>query len=255
MAGGSQSGIHNQALEKRGNGEIRHPSSVIRHPSFAIRNEKMSVLVPIIRLRYAFAARYRRRRFELVRLLLQCADARGWWLDLGGGAGSYFLETMSAHGRVILLDVDEGALRAARARFPRVQCLLADGQALPFKDGALALIFCNSVIEHVPYPERLASEIRRTAQQYFVQTPHAGFPLESHAPVPLPFYRHMPRVVQRWLCSLVGASYAYLSSVNYLSEQDLRRYFPDACILRERAFWLTKSFYVVKGAVGGWDRR
>jgi SAM-dependent methyltransferase len=209
----------------------------------------MALFDPLIRLRYQVTGGFRRRRFEFFWNTLGKNAGSGTWLDLGGGPGSYLLtqlETLpDAVPRVILLDTGESELRDARARFPHIQCVRANGEQLPFCDGAFALVFCNSVIEHVEHPASLAAEIRRTGRHFFVQTPNQDFPLESHSHVPLPFFRRMPRPVQRWMCRAAGASWDYLMSVRYLTESELRSLFPRARILQERTLGLTKSFYAL----------
>lgn len=203
----------------------------------------------LVRHRYEVTDGYRRRRFLFFWENLGRHAGTRWWLDLGGGPGSYLLAELDAMGdnapRVILLDLGESELMDAQRRFPQVQCVRADGEHLPFRDEAFNLVFCNSVIEHVPHPGVLADEIRRTGRRFFVQTPNRGFPLESHSHVPLPFFWRMPRAVQRVMCRLTGAQWEYLMSVRYLTPQELQTLFPGAQLVRERAFGLTKSFYLV----------
>lgn len=45
-------------------------------------------------------------------------------------------------------------------RYPTTD-VVADGQALPFVDGAFDMVFSQSVVEHVPNPFRYASEVQR----------------------------------------------------------------------------------------------
>jgi 2-polyprenyl-3-methyl-5-hydroxy-6-metoxy-1,4-benzoquinol methylase len=108
------------------------------------------------------------------------------------------------------------------------------------------MVVCNSVIEHVAEPALLANEIRRVGSSYFVQTPNARFPVETHSLIPIPFFNQLGvESLKRLLCRLFGADYSYVSSVRYLSEADLRRLFPEAEIIRERVVGMTKSYYVV----------
>jgi ubiquinone/menaquinone biosynthesis C-methylase UbiE len=209
----------------------------------------MSLFAPLIRWRYRVAGEFRRRRFAFFwNTLGQYAGTR-WWLDLGGGPGSYLLTHLEALGngapRVLLLDTDEAELRVAQQRFPNIQCIRANGEQLPFCENAFDLVFCSSVIEHVAHPAVLAAEIRRTGRRFFVQTPNEHFPLESHSPVPLPFFRQLPRTLQWYMCRLAGASWDYIMSVRYVTEEELRAWFPRARVLREHAWGLTKSFYVL----------
>ena len=63
----------------------------------------------------------------------------------------------------------------------------ADAAAgLPFADGEFDLVYCSSVIEHVPPARRaaFAAEIRRVGRGWFVQTPAFSFPLEPHSLLP-----------------------------------------------------------------------
>jgi SAM-dependent methyltransferase len=63
----------------------------------------------------------------------------------------------------------------------------ADAAAgLPFADGDFDLVYCSSVIEHVPPPRRaaFAAEIRRVGRGWFVQTPAFSFPIEPHSLLP-----------------------------------------------------------------------
>ncbi len=203
----------------------------------------------LVQLRYVLSARYRRRRYAYFWQKVGRKVQGGLWLDLGGGPGSYFLSHFPDREKVVLVDLDEPGLRTAQAHFG-VECVVANGECLPFRDHAFACIFCNSVIEHVPHPQALAAEIMRTGQSYFVQTPNGRFPFEPHSAIPIPLYRYLPRALQRLAAKLSGASFEYLASVSYLSVKDLRRLFPSATVERERVLGLTKSFYVFRTDAG-----
>jgi SAM-dependent methyltransferase len=88
---------------------------------------------------------------------------------------------------------------------PFVQADAAAG--LPFPDGAFDLVYCSSVIEHVPRARRaaLAAELRRVGRGLYVQTPARGFPLEPHAL--LPFAHWLPVALRRpyWRLGAQGA--------------------------------------------------
>jgi SAM-dependent methyltransferase len=63
----------------------------------------------------------------------------------------------------------------------------ADAAAgLPFASDQFDLVYCSSVIEHVPPPRRaaFAAELRRVGRGWFVQTPAFSFPLEPHSLLP-----------------------------------------------------------------------
>jgi SAM-dependent methyltransferase len=67
---------------------------------------------------------------------------------------------------------------------PFVRADAAEG--LPFADHEFDLVYCSSVIEHVPPSRRhaFAAEIRRVGRGWFVQTPAYSFPIEPHSLLP-----------------------------------------------------------------------
>lgn len=169
----------------------------------------------------------------------------GLILDLGGGRASFLADMFPEPQRILHLDIRYDSARQARQSQAVVPVVVADGTRLPLADRSIGLTICNSTIEHVPAPAALAAEIRRVSHGYFVQTPHAGFPLELHSAVPIPFYSLLPCAwLRRQMCWLFGADFGYVDSVQYLSERQLRRLFPEAAVAHERMLGLKKSMYV-----------
>jgi ubiquinone/menaquinone biosynthesis C-methylase UbiE len=81
-----------------------------------------------------------------------------------------------------------------------IRYVRCDGTMLPFSDGSFDLCYSNSVIEHVGDFDKmrlLASEIRRVAPSYFVQTPNRHFFIEPH--FICPFIHWLPRRIYRRL--------------------------------------------------------
>ncbi|SDO31151.1 Methyltransferase domain-containing protein [Nakamurella panacisegetis] len=61
--------------------------------------------------------------------------------------------------------------------------VLADGRALPFRDGATDLVVANAVIEHVGQADEQRTFVReqtRVARNWVITTPNRWFPVESH---------------------------------------------------------------------------
>ncbi len=82
-------------------------------------------------------------------------------LDLGCGLGGY-TEALREHGaRVVAADLSLPVLARLPRAWPRV---CADALALPFADGAFDLVFCASLIEHVPDGAALLREAWRVVR-------------------------------------------------------------------------------------------
>jgi SAM-dependent methyltransferase len=116
----------------------------------------------------------------------------------------------------------------------------ADARALPFEDGSFDIAYSNSLLEHVAPADRgrVAREIRRVADRYFVQTPHRWFPIEPHVLIPL--FQFLPLGLRRRLWRF-GVSRGPFEDIRLLGARELRELFPDAVIVRERFGPLTKS--------------
>ena len=69
-----------------------------------------------------------------------------------------------------------------------------------FRDKKFDLVFSNSVIEHVGdyfQQQRMAEEIYRVGNCYFVQTPNRYFPIEPH--FLFPFFNFLPMKIKVFL--------------------------------------------------------
>src|SRR5271156_1858692 len=153
---------------------------------------------PLARLASPLAARARARRhahfFALTRL---SEGARV--LDVGcGRIGLRALEPA--------LDVT-GVDLAERPDYPGPFVQADAAEEVPFAAGEFELVYCSSVIEHVPPARRatFAREIRRVGRGWFVQTPAWSFPIEPHAL--LPFAHWMAPSLRRryWRLGAAGA--------------------------------------------------
>jgi SAM-dependent methyltransferase len=132
---------------------------------------------PLARIATPLAARARARRharfFAVTRL---APGARV--LDVGcGQIGLRALEPA--------LDVT-GVDIAERPGYPGPFVRADAAAGLPFADGEFDLVYCSSVIEHVPRSRRasFAAEVRRVGRGWFVQTPAFSFPVEPHSLLP-----------------------------------------------------------------------
>jgi hypothetical protein len=120
------------------------------------------------------------------------------------------------------------------------------------------LVYSNSVIEHVGghwRRERFAEVVRGAAPAYWVQTPYRYFPVEPHQL--LPMLQYLPLALQARL--VVASPVGNLGNVRdrdmaldmlmyneLLGASQMRAYFPDGELLRERFAGLTKSLISVR---------
>jgi SAM-dependent methyltransferase len=132
---------------------------------------------PLARFASPLAGRARARRhsrfFALARLQ---AGARV--LDVG--CGQIGLRAFERDIEITGLDLAE------RPDYPGPFVRADATQGLPFAEDEFDLVYCSSVIEHVPPAQRpaFAAEIRRVGRGWFVQTPAWSFPVEPHSLLP-----------------------------------------------------------------------
>lgn len=119
-------------------------------------------------------------------------------LDVGASSGVMDTFLAGYCGRVVGIDIDREAIRAAQAevRLPNLEFREGDAMALDQATGSVDLVVCAHVYEHVPDPERLLSEISRVLRpggvcyfaagnRYQLMEPHYRLPLLSVVPVRL----------------------------------------------------------------------
>ena len=80
-------------------------------------------------------------------------------LDIGGGTGNYTVALRDAGFRAVHCDASPGMARRAAAK--SVPAVVANGQALPFRDGAFDCAIAIKVLNHVADRPAFAREVRR----------------------------------------------------------------------------------------------
>ncbi|HEY5316960.1 MAG TPA: class I SAM-dependent methyltransferase [Solirubrobacteraceae bacterium] len=180
-----------------------------------------------------FAARARRRRLAQ---FLGLAGVGPETRILDVGCGGFGLRASLPEFNITGVDVVERPEYAGP--FVRADAT----QHLPFEDGEFDIGYANSVIEHIPPALRpaFASELRRVARGWYVQTPALGFPIEPHALLPAAHW--LPRAARRryWRLGAGGDP----DEVQLLRRGELELLFGPA--IRERFGPLTKSWVCVR---------
>ncbi len=187
---------------------------------------------PLARLAGPLAGRARARRhkrfFALTRLQ---PGARV--LDVGCGALG--LRALEPGLDITGLDLDE------RSDYPGPFVRADAAAGLPFAEDEFDLVYCSSVIEHVPPARRaaFAAELRRVGRGWFVQTPALSFPLEPHSL--LPGAHWLPERLRRpyWRLGAAGG----WEAISLVSRSELESLFGPA--QAERVGPLVKSWVCV----------
>lgn len=133
-----------------------------------------------------------------------------------------------------------------------------DACAMPeYDDDAFDLVHSSSVIQHVGGHDRrvaYAREIRRIGRAYFVQSPNVWFPIEPHYGLPL--VQFLPSATRAGMLHRGGLGYlrkpdsyeTALAMTHQIEMGDytmVRELFPEALIVKERSFLMTKSFLAI----------
>lgn len=172
-------------------------------------------------------------------------------VDLGGWP-EYWEDARVKPAHVTVVNVEHHS-----GDWPNMDVMTADVCSLPsaITDREFDLVHSNSVIEHSGGHDRckrFAEAVHSLAKFHWVQTPAKGFPLEPHWL--FPGFQYLPicarvKVTEHWpldyLKSAGDSALENVLSVQLLSAQEFRYYFPISEILRERVFGLCKSFVAV----------
>ncbi|MGF9567085.1 class I SAM-dependent methyltransferase [Neorhizobium sp. JUb45] len=202
-------------------------------------------------------SRYMRRKRARQILQLYPDFSNASVLDLGGSRHYWekMIGLMEPKSLTVLNVEDDGQAVSYSNLLPNLKIEIYDGIKIPYPDDHFDVVFCNSVIEHVPpaLRQNLVNEIRRTGRTYFVQTPSYYFPVEPH--FVMPFVHWLPRAIGRKLVRISLYAIlskatpqkldAYFDEVHLLSAKELKGYAPEATLVPERLLGLTKSYTLV----------
>jgi ubiquinone/menaquinone biosynthesis C-methylase UbiE len=181
-------------------------------------------------------------------------------IDIGGTAS--FWHTWKDHfdfEKIDVLCVNLDPVHGGRVEFSNVKVQYGDATNLSeFADRSFDVAFSNSVIEHVGMwrqQEKFATEMKRVAESYFVQTPYFFFPIEPHSRTP--FLHWLPdalayRIIMMKRCGFwprakdVSAAMNQIQSARMIGATQFSYLFDDAVVERERFLGWTKSLIAIR---------
>jgi len=188
-------------------------------------------------------------------------------LDLGSEDGSTLAMYYPYPKNIILADIEEGTMRDGVARYGlKGYEVIPKSGGLPFKNHCFDAVWCNSVIEHVigdwkiakgkeaefkinayTFQSMFANEIERISKKYFIQTPYAYFPIESHSW--LPFVHYLTHIQRLRLSSIIKKIWIKQWNAGFVL-YDIDRFKKDfkfaTEILFEKVFWYIKALIAIR---------
>jgi Methyltransferase domain len=206
--------------------------------------------------------RFRERRFQHIQPLIEAIiRQKGTCRIADIGGTHYYWKIAEEFVKSNPVEIDLINLSHVDVCGSKFRSLTGDACALDaIADNSYDLVHSNSVIEHVGNWDRMtrmAHNVRRLAPQYYVQTPNVWFPYEPHFRVP--FFHWLPEparaaMLMRFNLGFGGkranldAAMRGVQSATLISAAQMRYLFPDAAIVRERAFGLSKSLMAIRAS-------
>lgn len=164
-------------------------------------------------------------------------------LDLACGSGLYALAWAERGAKVTGIDFDHGLLEASRERVrraapgaPAPDWTGGDATRLPYREDSFDLVFCNSLLEHVPAWEAVVRESARVLRPggvFVVYTTNRACPLQAEVNH-FPFYSWLPGPVQRRVLAWIMehrrdlVNWTDFPAVNWFTFARMRRAFEAA---------------------------
>jgi hypothetical protein len=169
-------------------------------------------------------------------------------LDLGGQPTIW--DTVPESLDIIILNLP-GRAETLHLTHHKIQYVEGDAcNVVGIDERQFDIVFSNSVIEHVgnaDFRARFAGEVRRLGKAYWVQTPSRYFPIEPHNG--MPFWWFWPQslraaTIRRWKRTLPAWT-EMVEGTDIVSEEEMRRLFPEAKIYVERVWGIPKSYTAI----------
>ncbi len=181
-------------------------------------------------------------------------------LDLGAqvsgeGQDVQFIDWYPWKENVTAVNISQEHADAIKKRYPAVDARAADARRLPWPDKHFDIVFSNAVIEHVggeTDQRQMASEIMRVGKRWFVTTPNRWYPFEFHMRLPfvtwLPGHGYLTFSKIAFYSSAAGKyiwGRGFTGSLRLLGAGDLKRYFRNSRIIKQRVTFMAETLIVI----------
>jgi methyltransferase family protein len=205
----------------------------------------------------SISGRLRARRFELFERLVATMPRPLRIIDVGGTDDFWEQRGWAERDDVQITLVN---LDAPEQRFENIVPTVGDATDLvDHDDKSFDIAFSNSVIEHLftlENQQKMAGEMQRVANAYWVQTPNFWFPIEPHFLVPA--WHWLPEETRVAILRRRGVGWAgrcpdpdharrVIQEHRLMRRAELARLFPDAKIVGERFGGFNKSWTAISG--------
>lgn len=127
-----------------------------------------------------------RRRDVITEMIREHVSPGRIGVEIGPGVGTYISTLTNNFKCVVCVDRDRQALNYVNKRFPNIEPIYGDATRLPFADRSVHFVLCSEVLEHIPSPEGLLTEIFRiktSKGRCVLSTPQKFSPCELTAKV------------------------------------------------------------------------
>lgn len=177
--------------------------------------------------------------------LLPVPVERARVLDLACGSGLHSLAWAERGARVTGVDFDRDLLVASRERLRRAEpqapptgWVGGDATRLPVRDESFDVVFCNSLLEHVPEWSKVVAEAARVLRPgglFVVYTTNRACPMQAEVNH-FPFYSWLPDPIQRRVLAWIMehrrdmVNWTEHPAVNWFTFPGMRRAFEQAGI-------------------------
>lgn len=202
----------------------------------------------------SISAKLRKKRFALFRQLLPGATSPLKILDVGGKETIWAAEGFCEPDNVDRFEITILNIDPQKTKAPNITSVGGDARNMSdFADNQFDIVFSNSVIEHVgDYDSQMqmAREVQRVGKKYFVQTPNFYFPIEPH--FLYPFFQFLPLQIKAWILTNIARRHRKVDNIEQakkiangiklLNKRQFSNLFPEATIVEEKFWGLTKSF-------------